>query len=79
MIAFLTSRFGLLLIAAIAAVGLLIHTDRSADRRGYERRVAEENAAILKRASDATRADADHNRCAANPDCLRQQDGWRRD
>lgn len=64
-------------LAALALAGWRIG-DRAYDR-GYGARVAEEAAVIKERTDAATRADDDARRCAADPGCRLQDDGYRRD
>lgn len=65
------------LVAALA-YGAWHINDRAYDR-GYAARVAEESTATKERTDAANRADDTARRCAADPGCRLQNDGYRRD
>ena len=71
------------LLAGVAAGLALIAAVWWIDSRGYERgksaALIEQSAKDRRLTDEANRADADARRCAADPACRMQSDGWRRD
>jgi len=65
------------ILAALALVVWRIN-DMAYDR-GKASVVADQIQTERRLTDEANRADADARRCAADPECLRQNDGWRRD
>lgn len=69
-------------LAALAAALFLVWSYYAVDdagyKRGYETRVAEEAAEAKKRVEDATKADENARRCAADPECRMRSDEWER-
>ncbi|CAH1661572.1 conserved hypothetical protein [Hyphomicrobiales bacterium] len=65
-------------IFAVLAYGAWEINDRAYDR-GYAARVTEETTATKERTNAANRADDAARRCAADPGCRLQNDGYRRD
>lgn len=70
-------------VAALGAVAVLALLAWRINDLAYERGKADvlaERIQIERRLTDeANRADADARRCAADPACRLQSDGWRRD
>ncbi|MFC0284821.1 hypothetical protein ACFFJB_14885 [Camelimonas abortus] len=81
MIAFILTHWRT--VAAIGAVAVLALLAWRINDLAYERGKADATARQIHiergLTDEANRADADARRCAADPDCLRRDDGWRRD
>lgn len=79
----LGTSIGRTIIGGTAAFAVLAflwwRVDASAYHRGYAARVTEEVAADARRMNDATHADDDARRCAADPDCRLRRDPYQRD